>query len=100
MPNSIKISAKFGTDELINSLNEYLNSQNFDGLMLSSNRQIIACKNAVNAIQRAKEKLNESELEIFAFELNVAIKEISSISRPFDRDEILDEMFSNFCLGK
>ena len=100
LPNSIKISAKFGTDELINSLNEYLNSQNFDGLMLSSNRQIIACKNAVNAIQRAKEKLNESELEIFAFELNVAIKEISSISRPFDRDEILDEMFSNFCLGK
>ena len=44
--------------------------------------------------------VNESELEIFAFELNVAIKEISSISSPFDRDEILDEMFSNFCLGK
>ena len=100
LPNSIKISAKFGTDELINSLNEYLNSQNFDGLMLSSNRQIFACENAVTAICRAKEKLNEAELEIFAFEINNAIKEISSISRPFERDEILDEMFSNFCLGK
>ena len=100
LPNLLKISAKNSTDELINSLNEYLNSQNFDGLMLSSNRQILACENANKAILNSMEKLNEKELEIFAFELNIAISEISSITKPFDRDEILDEMFGNFCLGK
>ncbi|MDA3049058.1 tRNA uridine-5-carboxymethylaminomethyl(34) synthesis GTPase MnmE [Campylobacter sp. JMF_02 ED1] len=96
----LKISAKNGVDEILKELEIYLNSQNFDGLMLSNTRQINACQNALNALKSAREKLNEAELEIFAYEMNRAIEQISSISRPFERDEILDEMFGNFCLGK
>ncbi|MDA3042564.1 MULTISPECIES: tRNA uridine-5-carboxymethylaminomethyl(34) synthesis GTPase MnmE [unclassified Campylobacter] len=96
----LKISAKKGVDEILKELEIYLNSQNFDGLMLSNTRQINACQNALNALKSAREKLNEAELEIFAYEMNRAIEQISSISRPFERDEILDEMFGNFCLGK
>lgn len=94
----LEISAKNGTDEIINHLKNYLNSQNYDGIMLSSNRQIIALKNAMNALKNAMNLLDR--LELFAFEINTAIKEIASISRPFERSEILDEMFSHFCLGK
>lgn len=100
IPNLIKICAKKDVNLLLKSLENYLDSQNYDGLMLSQNSQILACENAQNAILRALNLLNERELELFAFELNLAISHIASITRPFERSEILDEMFLSFCLGK
>jgi tRNA modification GTPase len=32
--------------------------------------------------------------------LQEAVKSISSISKPYDSEEILDKMFGEFCLGK
>ena len=57
-------------------------------------------QDAKNAIDRATELLDESVLELFAYEINIAIKEIGSITKPLQNSEILDKMFSNFCLGK
>ena len=100
LKNPIKISAKNDISLIIEALEEYFNSKNYDGLMLSSTHEILACENAKNALIRAKNLLDENTLELFAYEINTAISEISSITRPFERDEILDEMFSHFCLGK
>ena len=96
----LEISANEGVDKILTALESYLNSQNFDGLMLSNERQIISCESALAALKNASERLACGELELFAFEINRAIEAIARISRPFERDEILDEMFSNFCLGK
>lgn len=96
----IEISTKSSLKPLLDELKKYLDSQNYDGIMLITTRQINATKNALKALKRAKFQLEESILELFAYEINLAIAEISSISRPFERSEILDEMFSNFCLGK
>ena len=98
--NPIKICAKQGTDEIINSLKAYLDAQETSEILLNSTRQISSCEAASEAIKRALNLLAESELELFAYELNTATEQISSITRPFERSEILDEMFSNFCLGK
>lgn len=100
LPDVLKISAKNSTETIIEELKTYLDRQNYAGLMLSSQHQITACIKANEAIGRATNLLNESELELFAYEINLAIGEISSITRPYDRSEILDEMFSHFCLGK
>lgn len=100
LKNPIKISAKISTDEILENLEKYLNTKNYDGLMLSSNRQVLSAKNTLKCLLNAKDLLNDSSLELFAFEINQAIMQISSITRPFERSEILDEMFSNFCLGK
>ncbi|QCD52381.1 tRNA uridine-5-carboxymethylaminomethyl(34) synthesis GTPase MnmE [Campylobacter sp. RM16192] len=96
----LKISAKNGASEIIKALEIYLDSQDVNEILLNSTRQIECCKNASFAIKRALNLLNESELELFAYEINSAIFNISSITRPFERAEILDQMFSNFCLGK
>ena len=98
--NPIKICAKQGTDEIINSLKAYLDAQETSEILLNSTRQISSCEAASQAIKRALNLLAGSELELFAYELNTAIEQISSITKPFERSEILDEMFSNFCLGK
>jgi len=71
-----------------------------DTLLLSSKRQIEAVKSTYMSIETSVDLLSEGELELFAFHLNEAIVSISSISRNFDRVEILDKMFGSFCLGK
>ena len=68
--------------------------------MLISARQIEAVNRAKEAIAEAKAPLMNGELEFFSYHLQEAVKAISSISKPFDSEEILDKMFGEFCLGK
>ena len=68
--------------------------------MLISTRQIEAVTQAKNDILEAKTPLLEGELEFFSYHLQEAVKSISSISKPYDSEEILDKMFGEFCLGK
>lgn len=95
------ISCKMQDDKVFQNLKAYLDTKTSDeGIILSTKRQQIAITNALEAINRSKSLLNQSEIELFAFELNEAISEISSITKIFLRDEILDKMFSSFCVGK
>ncbi len=71
-----------------------------DELLLVSSRQIEAVKRARDAIERAREPLLDGELEIFTFQLMEAVSAICSISKPVDFNDIMDKMFSEFCLGK
>ncbi len=95
------ISSKEDTSVITDRLKAYLDSQSLeDDLILISKRQIQATQNAHNAIKEAENLLTFGELELFAFHINEAIENISSITKSFQRDEILDKMFSSFCLGK
>ncbi|ECQ6060349.1 tRNA uridine-5-carboxymethylaminomethyl(34) synthesis GTPase MnmE [Campylobacter jejuni] len=98
--NFIKLSAQKDITLLKEELQNYLNSFDSEDIMVSSLDLINACKISSEAIFRAKGLLEESSLELFAFELNLAINELARFTKDFQRDEILDEMFGNFCLGK
>jgi tRNA modification GTPase len=69
-------------------------------MMLISQRQINATADTVHAIDQAYEPLYDGELELFSFHINQAIRSLSSISRPYQLDEMFDKMFGQFCLGK
>jgi len=97
----IALSCKESARELISALAEIMDSKNVsDEMMLISTRQINAVENALKEIEDAKLPLEEHELEIFSFHMNMAITEVSSITRPYEHSEMLDKMFGNFCLGK
>ncbi len=97
----VKISCKKDTSVVIEKLKEYLDEQTLQNdIILVSKRQIEAVNKALNEMEASKERLNEGELELFAYHINDAISYISSVTRPFERDEILDKMFGSFCLGK
>ncbi|HEF3515048.1 tRNA uridine-5-carboxymethylaminomethyl(34) synthesis GTPase MnmE [Campylobacter jejuni] len=98
--NFIKLSAQKDITLLKEELQNYFNSFDSEGIVVSSLDLINACKISSEAIFRAKGLLEESSLELFAFELNLAINELARFTKDFQRDEILDEMFGNFCLGK
>jgi len=95
------ISSKGDTTIITNRLKAYLDSQSLeDDIILISKRQVNATKKALEAINEASALLSFGELELFAFHINEAIEHVSSITKSFQRDEILDKMFSSFCLGK
>lgn len=97
----IKLSCKENARELISALEDIMDTKNVsDEMMLISTRQINAVQKALVEIEEAKSPLEEQELEIFSFHMNMAINEISSITRPYEHSEMLDKMFGNFCLGK
>ena len=97
----IELSCKANARELIEVLQTLMDKKNVsDEVMLISTRQINAVEKALNEIIQAKEPLQEQELEIFSFHMNMAINAISSITRPYEYSEMLDKMFGDFCLGK
>lgn len=97
----IEVSAKKGFIRLTEKMEKLFDSIGAgDEIMLVSARQIEAVKQAKSAIEEAKIPLQSGELEFFSYHLQEAVKAISSISKPYDSEEILDKMFGEFCLGK
>jgi len=97
----LEINSKENVDSLIEVLKNIMDTTNSsDEIMLISQRQISAVENTLSNIEEAFSPLEDQELEIFSFHLNEAVKEMASITRPFENDEMLDKMFGSFCLGK
>jgi len=97
----MRINSKDNVDELVKALENIMDTTNSsDEMMLISHRQISAVEETLQNIQEALFPLEDQELEIFSFHLNEAVKEMASITRPFENDEMLDKMFGSFCLGK
>lgn len=71
---------------------------NADFVLLSNKRQLDCVKACIDGIARAGDSL--SDYEIFSFHIKEALKSLELVSKPFIDDEVLDKMFSTFCLGK
>ncbi|PHQ55682.1 MAG: tRNA uridine-5-carboxymethylaminomethyl(34) synthesis GTPase MnmE, partial [Sulfurimonas sp.] len=97
----IELNSKDDVTPLIKALESIMNVSNTsDEIMLISSRQISAVEETMKNIEESFIPLEDQELEIFSFHLNEAVKEMASITRPFENDEMLDKMFGSFCLGK
>jgi len=97
----LEISSQKEVDTLVKLLENMMDTtESSDEIMLISQRQISAVENTLSNIEEASIPLQDQELEIFSFHLNEAIKEMASITRPFENDEMLEKMFGSFCLGK
>jgi len=97
----IELSCKEDTNVLIGALSDVMDYDNdSEEMMLISQRQISATSDTLRAIDEAYEPLQSGELEFFSFHINQAIRSLSSITRPYELDEMFDKMFGQFCLGK
>ncbi len=98
---TVKISAKESVEALVKEIEAILNTiSKTDELMLISSRQIESVKKALAEIENAKEPLKNMELEFFSYHINSAIDALNEITRPYRHEELLDKIFSEFCLGK
>jgi len=97
----IELSTKEDINPLIKKVENFLDSNTHsDEMTLISKRQVISVEDTLYNINLAKEPLVSGELEFFAHFITEALGNISSITRPYENDEMLDVMFGEFCLGK
>ena len=97
----IELSTKEDINPLIKKIEMILDSNTHsDEMTLISKRQILSVENTLYSINLSKNPLETGELEFFAHYITDALEEISSITRPYENDQMLDVMFGEFCLGK
>lgn len=71
------------------------------GLVVTSARHQQKLKASIKHLKTAKKQFKSSDSpELIAFTLNQAIREIDEITGKIYNEDILDKIFSTFCLGK
>ena len=104
--NILKISAKFGSglEELKNTIIDLSGSgddKNTGSAMITNMRHKLAMEKAHKNIQAAKENIEGGmSPEFAAFDLREALDNLDEITGKKINDEILDKIFSSFCIGK
>ena len=102
----IPVSALLGDGiaGLKNTIKERLISKNTSGsdIVLTTRRQEIAITGCKNSLSASLKYLNKDapELEIVAFELRDSINYIDALMGKTTVDDILNKVFSGFCVGK
>ena len=99
----IEISSKtnFGINLLLEKMYSYLSSlEPKETSLITSERQISHSRKALSALNRINNLSIIEETELIAEELRLASKHISNITSFIDNEDVLDQIFSSFCIGK
>lgn len=70
------------------------------GLMVASERHISALKSAKENIDNALQEIENFTLDLITIDLNLAYQSLGEITGSTTSEEIIDAIFSKFCLGK
>jgi tRNA modification GTPase len=72
-----------------------------EGVFIARERHLTALDNTKKLVKSALELLaTNSSLELIAEDLRFAQMQLGAITGEFTRDDLLGEIFSNFCVGK
>ena len=101
LENFISIKKKESIDNLIEKIVNHLESITpKNNVFLTRERHVQGVKNALKCLKNILKIDLNSFPELASEELRVAAKEIGSITNVIDAEEVLDDIFSNFCIGK
>ena len=98
---NISVKEKRGVDELIHSIINHLKSlAPKQDVLLTRKRHIEAIKRSIYALKDVQKFDLNITPEIASENLRIVAKEIGNITNIIDVEEILDDIFSSFCIGK
>lgn len=97
----VLISAKFGDGlvDLINAITSFLEDRFFSssGYLITRTRYKECLKNCLDNLDRFS---LDKEIELSAEDIRLACRDIGYITGEVSAEEILDNIFSSFCIGK
>ena len=101
--NFLYLSAKY--DVGIDKLREYLLTaigyqQINEGMFMARKRHINALEQALGHLKQGQYHLQNKAAELLAEALHLAQKDLGLITGKFSADNLLGEIFSQFCMGK
>lgn len=102
---ALSISAKTGQgmDLLVSNLFEQLSQSGDQGrasALLTRERHRVAVEEALEFIDRAMISVHGTGVELIAEDIRLAARAIGKITGNVSVDDILDRLFSSFCIGK
>ncbi len=105
IPNTIFLSAKYGTGvpELEEKLKSMVDSGALsgDGTIVTNSRHYDALQKALEEIQKVKEGMEaEISSDLLAVDIRQALFHLGEITGQVTTDDLLGNIFSNFCIGK
>ena len=102
--NEIEISTASGdgVDKLKSKMLELTKLSNIpsDSLIITNERHKDALERAYAALVRAAENINEDSLDLVSIDIKEAYINIGEITGNTTSEDIIDSIFSKFCLGK
>ena len=104
--NSINISTKTeeGKDKLLEALKDYIQKSDIDLFNKESyvnNRERNYLEQSLNQLSVCIEKAKENySLDEVAEEMNILNNILANVSGKVDAEEVINEIFTNFCIGK
>ena len=99
--HSISIKSHEGIEELIKIIVDHLQTlAPKENVLLTRKRHVQGVKNAVSALKQISKINLADNPELAAEDLRIAATEIGNITNIIDVEEILDDIFTNFCIGK
>ena len=99
--HEVSVKENKGIDQLIKNIVQHLRSLNpKENALLTRERHIQAVKKASEALRRVSLTNLNTKPELAAEDLRIAATAIGSITNSIDVEEILDDIFNSFCIGK
>ncbi len=101
--NFILISAKKKTNikEIKETIKEKLKAVEIESTFINTERQYNKLKAVLDSIQKAKKTLKENiGHEFVAMEIREVIHDLGELTGEITNEDILNNIFSNFCIGK
>ncbi len=99
--HQISVKKNIGINELIKKIVIYFNSLSpREGVYLTRLRHVDGVKNAILALDRLNKLNLSNNAELVAEDLRMAAISIGSITKIIDVEEVLDDIFNSFCIGK
>ena len=101
-PADVVISAREGTgvEALLDRVGEVLGERVAEAGLVGHERQRRALEGAESALRSAAAALANGELELCADDLRAAFRALERLLGRIDVEDVLDEVFARFCLGK
>ena len=99
----IKISAKTGenTEELKELIyNKTCKNVSANGVTLTNARQLSAVEKAYKALKRAETSAENNMFDCIISDLNDSYRALGTVTGLYASDDIVNEIFSRFCVGK
>ena len=99
--HEISVKSHNGIKELIKIIVNHLQTlAPKENILLNRKRHVQGVKKAVGALKRISSIDLDLNPELAAEDLRIAALEIGNITNIIDVEEILDDIFNNFCIGK
>ena len=99
--HNISVKKETGINELVEIIIDHLNSFTpKENLILTRQRHIKAVKNSIDALKDLQKIDINLNPELASEDLRIVAKEIGNITNVIDVEEVLDDIFNSFCIGK